>query len=76
MARELGKVAIIGCGALQVADDGKGCDIAGRRFAEGDEITLDGETGRVYAGKPAMEEERPQRQLAMVEGWRKTAGPS
>lgn len=74
VARELGKVAVIGCGALRFADDGRNCDIAGYHFREGDEITLDGESGRIYAGSLTIEEDRPLRELAVVEGWKKISG--
>jgi pyruvate,orthophosphate dikinase len=69
VARELGKVAIVGCGALRVADDDGSCTIAGLHFDQGAEITLDGETGQIYAGTVAIEEERPLQQLAAIDGW-------
>jgi pyruvate,orthophosphate dikinase len=70
VARELGKVAIVGCRQLQLAEDGKSCTIAGHHFGEGDEISLDGESGRVFAGPVEMLEERPTHELAVIEGWK------
>jgi pyruvate,orthophosphate dikinase len=69
VARELGKVAIVGCGALRIANDATGCSIAGHRFESGASITLDGETGRIYAGSVAVTEERPQDELAQLAAW-------
>lgn len=70
VARELGKVAVVACGDLEVSGDGKSCLIGGRRFRNGDSITLDGETGYVYAGDVEVTETRPVDELAILESWR------
>jgi pyruvate, orthophosphate dikinase len=51
VARQMGKVCLVGCSGLSV-------DLAGRRihlgeqvFEEGDVLTLDGNNGRIYAGE-------------------------
>jgi pyruvate,orthophosphate dikinase len=74
VARELGKVAIVGCVDLQVSDDEKSCVIAGHRFENGARITLDGETGRIYVGAVEVAEERPDEELKQAEAWRAIAG--
>ena len=70
VARELGKVAIVGCRALQFSADGKNCAIAGHAFEPGAQLTLDGESGRTYAGAVAVDEEAPLEDLAQVEAWK------
>ena len=47
--------------------------IAGRRFESSAQITLDGETGRVYAGTVEVAEERPDAELAQVAAWGKSS---
>jgi pyruvate, orthophosphate dikinase len=42
------------------------CRIGGMQLAEGAEISLDGNTGAVYAGRLAVVTERPERELAML----------
>ncbi|MDE2463374.1 MAG: pyruvate, phosphate dikinase, partial [Alphaproteobacteria bacterium] len=44
IARELGKVAIVGCRNLQIAEDGSSCIIGGHVLKPGATVTLDGET--------------------------------
>ncbi|MDT7838957.1 PEP/pyruvate-binding domain-containing protein [Aquabacterium sp. OR-4] len=50
VARQLGKVCLVGCEALQIDLPHRRVLIAGQHFAEGDPLTLDGNTGLVYAG--------------------------
>lgn len=69
VARELGKVAIVGCVHLRIAADSSHCEIGGRRLQSGEEITLDGETGNVYAGPVMVGEERPVEELAQLADW-------
>jgi pyruvate, orthophosphate dikinase len=70
VARQLDKVCLVGCEALTVAADGRGCRIAGRDLLEGDMLTLDGEGGAIYAGEVAAIEERPTAALAKIAAWR------
>lgn len=50
VARQLGKVCLVGCEAMQVDETQKFIDLAGQRFLEGDLITLDGNSGLIYSG--------------------------
>jgi len=72
VARELGKVAIVGCNELTIASDERSCRLGGRRLEAGAEITLDGESGRVYPGALDAVEERPLSELAQLEEWKAT----
>jgi pyruvate,orthophosphate dikinase len=72
VARELGKVAVVGCQALHLDEPGTACTIAGHHFAEGDVVTLDGENGCIYSGTVDFQEERPLEELALIEDWKKS----
>lgn len=50
VARQLGKVCLIGCSELQIDLVRRCLHIGNQTLAEGDPITLDGNTGQVYAG--------------------------
>ena len=59
VARQLGKVCLVGCDALAIDLAGRRCSFAGEWFAEGDVLSLDGHTGEVYAGAVDVVTERP-----------------
>ena len=50
VARGMGKCAVVGCKEIQVAHDRRAFSADGATVNEGDWITLDGATGRVYLG--------------------------
>ncbi|HXV13997.1 MAG TPA: pyruvate, phosphate dikinase [Candidatus Krumholzibacteria bacterium] len=58
VARGMGKCCVVGCSALQVDYGAREFRVNGRAFREGDEITVEGSTGKVYAGRiPTMRAE-------------------
>ena len=59
VARQLGKVCLVGCDALAIDLGGRRCAVAGEWFAEGDVLSLDGHHGDVYAGAVTVVAERP-----------------
>jgi pyruvate,orthophosphate dikinase len=63
VARDLDKVCLAGCAALAVDAHGDGCTIGGQRFAEGDAIPLDGDSGAIYAGIVPIVRSRPTEAL-------------
>ena len=69
VARELGKPCVVGATGMDIDLDRRRVRIDGREFAEGDEISIDGESGCVFAGAVQVEEERPTDALAIVAGW-------
>jgi pyruvate,orthophosphate dikinase len=73
VARQLGKVCLVGCAALLIERERRICHIALGHFAEGDWLTLDGNSGDVYAGRLDVTLERPEAQLAIIAGWRALA---
>jgi pyruvate, orthophosphate dikinase len=70
VARQLGKVCLVGCAALVIDQERHICRIALGHFTEGDWLTLDGNSGDVYGGRLDVTLERPEAQLAVVAGWR------
>src|SRR6185369_6364777 len=70
VARQLGKVCLVGCTALLLQPGQSGCEIGGVRVAEGDELTLDGNTGSIYRGRLEVVRERPEEELAQLARWR------
>ena len=50
VARGMGKCAVVGCHEMVVDPQGRSCRMNDTRVSEGDWITLDGATGKVYLG--------------------------
>jgi len=50
VARGMGKCAVVGCKDIQVDLEHKAFNVNGTQIVEGDWLTLDGATGRVFAG--------------------------
>ena len=70
VARQLGKVCLVGCSGLAIDASGHSCQIGGHRLREGELITLDGDTGCVYRGSLPVIHEHPDRELAEIRRWR------
>lgn len=73
VARQLGKVCLVGCADLRIDAQGRSCRLGGETFREGDQLTLDGDNGCVYAGALAVTHERPEAALAEVARWREAS---
>jgi pyruvate,orthophosphate dikinase len=69
VARQLGKVCLVGCATLRIDEAARRCTLGSRTFAEGEAITLDGESGRVYAGFVQAVRETPEAALAEIRQW-------
>ena len=50
VARGMGTCCVSGCGDIAMDEECKCFTLGGRRFCEGDEISIDGTTGNIYAG--------------------------
>jgi pyruvate, orthophosphate dikinase len=70
VARQLGKPCVVGCQDLHVDAAARACWIGEQSFHEGDVITIDGDTGLVYAGSVPVVTESPADLLEIVDGWR------
>ena len=73
VARQMNKVALVGCNALLIDLAARTCTINGATLAEGETVTLDGTTGRVFLGTPEVVSESLDAELAQIESWRKLA---
>jgi pyruvate,orthophosphate dikinase len=66
VARQLGKVCLVGCAQLQIDEMTRTVQIGSVRLREGDELTLDGNDGAVYAGAVQTQIEYPEALLARL----------
>ncbi len=48
VARGMGRACVSGCEAIKINEEGKYFELGGKRFNEGDFISIDGTTGKVY----------------------------
>jgi len=55
--------------SAQIDEPAHACNIAGHRLSEGEWLTVDGDTGRIYAGAVPVITERPTALLDTVRGW-------
>ena len=69
VARQLGKVCLVGCRALAVDEAHSEATLSGVRLREGDWLSLDGDAGSVVPGKRTIVSEPPA-ELAEVMDWR------
>jgi pyruvate,orthophosphate dikinase len=69
VARQLNKVCLVGCSALSIDLKARRLSLAGRDLVEGDVLTLDANTGDIYAGEVQVEIEKPVEYLREVAAW-------
>lgn len=66
VARQLGKVCLVGCGAMLLDETARTLTLGERMLHEGDVITLDGNEGAVYVGVASTEVDEPVELLARL----------
>jgi pyruvate, orthophosphate dikinase len=69
VARQMGKVCIVSCGDLKIDLVRRVCTFPGRDLYEGDYITLDGQSGRVYEGIVRVAVEKPTELIEQLRQW-------
>ncbi|MGA2882228.1 MAG: PEP/pyruvate-binding domain-containing protein [Bryobacteraceae bacterium] len=69
VARDLGKVCLVGCPSLVIDLDRRLCRIGERTLHEKEFLSLDANEGGIYAGKLETIVERPERELARIRAW-------
>lgn len=69
VARQLGKVCLVGCAALEVDPQRRRCRFGKKTLNEGDSLSLDGNDGAIYSGSLEIVIERPERELKAIAGW-------
>jgi pyruvate,orthophosphate dikinase len=70
VARQLGKVCLVGCADLQIDTTARSIQVAGTSLREGELVTLDANEGVVYAGAAQVEVEYPHELLARLDALR------
>jgi pyruvate,orthophosphate dikinase len=70
VARQLNKVCIVGCRGLSIDAERHACCLGSRWFHEGDLLTLDGQSGAVYAGQLDVLTEKPGQYLQEINRWK------
>lgn len=70
VARQLGKACVTGCGTLRIDQARRVITFGERSLAEGELLTLDSNTGLVFAGEVSVIVEYPTQWLVEVENWR------
>ena len=71
VARQLGKVCLVGCAELQIDEDARTITLGETTLHEGDLLTLDGNEGALYAGAVHTEIEYPLELLDRLETLRR-----
>ena len=56
VARGMGTCCVSGCGEIKINEEAKVFELGGHTFHEGDYISLDGSTGKIYKGDIATQE--------------------
>ncbi len=74
VARQLNKVCIVGTRGLRIQEEARRGQLGETTIHEGDPLSLDGHTGRVFAGKVAVVVEKPSAYLREVKRWQDRQG--
>ncbi|MBO0755227.1 MAG: pyruvate, phosphate dikinase [Bradyrhizobiaceae bacterium] len=71
VARQLGKVCLVGCRTLAVDEARREATIGQHSLREGDWLSLDGERGEITLGRREIIVDKPEAELAEIDRWRK-----
>jgi pyruvate, orthophosphate dikinase len=71
VARQLGKACVAGCRALRIEPERRRVAFGERTLTEGEPITLDSNTGRVFGGEAQLVIDYPTKWLEEIRKWRK-----
>lgn len=69
VARGMGTACISGCGDIQIDEEAKTFTLGSHTFYEGDFISLDGSTGKIYAGDIATEDAAISGNFGRIMDW-------
>jgi len=75
VARQLGKVCLVGCEAMRIDEQAGRVMFGDRGFSEGDWLTLDGNTGDVHAGEVGIRIIIPEALVARLAALRGLRSP-
>jgi len=74
VARQLGKVCLVGCTDLNIDETARTIQIGNTTLREGEPITLDGNAGAFYAGETRVELQYPEELLSRLKALRHGKG--
>ena len=69
VARGMGTCCVSGCGAIKINEEKKEFSLGGYTFKEGDYISLDGSTGKIYKGDIQTEEATVSGNFGRIMAW-------
>ena len=69
VARGMGTCCVSGCGEIKINEEEKHFELGGNTFHEGDYISLDGTTGKIYKGDIKTEEASVSGNFGRIMGW-------
>ena len=69
VARGMGTCCVSGCTAIKMDEENKKFELAGKTFVEGDWLSLDGSTGKIYDGAIPTQEAAISGEFGRVMGW-------
>lgn len=69
VARGMGTCCVSGCGAISIDEEKKEFSLGGYTFHEGDYISLDGSTGKIYNGDIKTEEAKVAGDFGRIMAW-------
>lgn len=70
VARQLGKVCLVGCESLRIDTNRRIVRLGEHSFSEGEVLTLDGNSGAIYAGAARTVREAPADLLRRLDALR------
>jgi pyruvate, orthophosphate dikinase len=76
VARQMGKPCIVGCSGLAVGTAASQARLGETVISEGDWITIDGDSGKLYLGRLETIVTRPDTELAEVASWKEHTAPA
>ena len=69
VARGMGRCCVSGCGEIKMDEENKKFELAGKTYHEGDWLSLDGSTGKIYDGAIPTVDATIGGEFARVMGW-------
>ncbi|MCI8853946.1 MAG: pyruvate, phosphate dikinase [Lachnospiraceae bacterium] len=69
VARGMGTCCVSGCGDIKISEEEKWFELGGYHFVEGDYISLDGTTGKIYKGDIETKEATITGNFQRIMGW-------
>ena len=69
VARGMGKCCVSGCGEIKMDEENKQFELAGKTFHEGDWLSLDGSTGKIYDGAIPTVDATIGGEFGRIMGW-------